>query len=163
MALIIEDGSIVSNANSFTTDAELVTYADARGFDLPATEAERDQLQILAVDYIFSVEPQMKGWRVSSTQELPYPRSGVSINGFTVPSDSIPKELKNAQMELAVQANISDLLINANVKNVSKEKLGDLEVEYFTSGSWASVRTDRADAYLDALLKSGGGVRLVRI
>ena len=52
MALIIEDGSIVEDANSFTTDAEFVAYADARGYTLPDTESVRDQLQIKAMDYL---------------------------------------------------------------------------------------------------------------
>lgn len=154
--LIIEDGSIVANANSFTTDAEFVAYAAARGFTLPSTEAERDQLQILAVDYIFSVENKMKGCRVSPIQELPYPRIRVCVNGFVIAGDQIPKELKNAQMELAAQANISALLVNGSVQNLAKEKLGDLEVEYFSGGSWANVRTDRANAYLMALMVNNG-------
>ena len=163
MALVIEDGSIVAGANSFTTDAELTAYALARGFTLPATEAERDQLQILAVDYIFSVEDKMKGCRVSIDQELPYPRYGVCANGFNIPSDSIPQSLKNAQMELAVQANASDILINSNVQNVSKEKLGELEVEYFSGGSWATVRTDRADTYLNPLLANASNNIMTRV
>ena len=46
MALIIEDGTIVTGANSFTTDAEFVAYAALRGLVIPATEAERNPLQI---------------------------------------------------------------------------------------------------------------------
>lgn len=162
MALIIEDGSIVTGANSFTTDAELVQYAADRSFTLPATEAERDALQILAMDYIFSVEDEMQGLRVSELQELPYPRNNVCLNCFLVAGDSIPETLKKAQMELAVQANTSELLINKSTQNVAKQKLGDLEVEYFSGGSWSTVRTDRADTYLKPLLRKNGGNLMMR-
>ena len=154
--LIIEDGSVVADANSFVTDEEFKKYANLRCMDVPATQPERESLLILAMDYLFSVEPKMQGCRVSIDQELPYPRSGVCANCFNIPSDSIPKTLKNAQMELALQANTSDILISQSMQNVSKEKLGELEVEYFSGGSWSTVRTDRADAYLNPLLSNGG-------
>ena len=157
MALIIEDGSIVAGANSFTTDAEFVAYAAARNLTLPATEAERDALQILAVDYLFSKETEMKGYRVSQDQTLMYPRKGVCAYNFNVASDAIPTSLKNAQMELGIQANTSGLLINATSQNIASISLdGVISESYFSGGSWEQVRTDRADAYLDPLLVNNG-------
>ena len=108
MALVIEDGTIVTGANSFTTDAEFTAYATARNLTLPATEAERDALQIKAVDYLFSKESDMKGSRINAVQGLMYPRSGVCAFGFNVAINAIPVSLKNAQMELGVQVNTSD-------------------------------------------------------
>ena len=161
--LIIEDGSIVTDANSFATDEEFKTYANLRCMDVPATQPERESLLILAIDYLFSKEPEMQGCRVSSLQELPYPRSGVYANCFSVANDSIPKSLKKAQMELALQASTNELLVNESVSNLASESIGDLSVSYFNGGAWASIRTDRADAYLDPYLENGGGVRLVRV
>lgn len=154
--LIIEDGSIVDNANSFATDEEFKKYANLRCMEVPCTQPEREALLILAMDYLFSKESMMQGCRVSIDQELMYPRKGVCANNFHVPSDSIPKDLKRAQMELAVQANTDELLISQSVSNIAKEKLDTLEVEYFNGGSWTTVRTDRADTFLDPLLKNSG-------
>ena len=154
--LIIEDGTVVDNANSFATDEEFKTYANLRCMTVPATQPAREALLILAMDYIFSVESKLQGCRVSIDQELPYPRHGACANNFSIPSDSIPKSLKKAQVELALQASTSDILISQSVQNVSKEKLGELEVEYFSGGSWSQVRTDRADAYLNPLLENAG-------
>ena len=154
--LIIEDGSIVAGANSFTTDAELQAYALARSLTLPATEAERDSLQVLAMDYLFSVEHKLKGCRVSIDQDLPYPRHGVCANGFNIPSDSIPQGIKNAQMELAIQANSSELLINKTNQNIESEKVDVIEVSYFSGGSWETVNTGRANAYLTPYYIGGG-------
>jgi hypothetical protein len=157
MALIIEDGTIVTGANSFVTDAELQTYATARGFALPATEAERDSLLILAVDYLFSKEQSMKGERINATQDLMYPRKGVCEYNFKVAKDAIPSNLKKAQMELAVQSNKSALLVTGTTQNLASFSVDGVYSEsYHGGGSWEQVRTDRADAYLDPLLVNNG-------
>ena len=156
MALIIENGTIVTGANSFTTDVEFLAYALARGFTLPSTESARDSLQILAMDYIFSVETKLEGCRVSIDQELAYPRYGACVNNFNIPSNSIPANIKKAQMELAYQASTSPLLINKNNTNIQSEKLDAMMISYFSGGSWEQVNTGRADAYLKALYANGG-------
>ena len=162
MALIIETGAIVTGANSFTTDAEFAAYAAARNVTLPATEAERDALQILAVDYLFSKEQEMKGYRVSADQTLMYPRKGVCAYGFNVASDAIPTSLKNAQMELGMQVNTSELLVSGTTQNVASISLdGVISESYFSGGSWEQVRTDRADAYLDPLLVNNGSSNIM--
>lgn len=150
MALIVETGAIVANANSFTTDAELVAYAASRGVTLPATEAERDQLQIKAVDYL-----QMQDWqgeKQTYEQALDWPRYGVSVGSWLVPSDSIPKELKFAQMELAIAAQTINLLPNQEINNVQREKLDVMEVAYFKGGSKNRVNLSAANGWISKLL-----------
>ena len=160
--LIIEDGSIVADANSFATDDEFKTYANLRNFDVPATQPDREALLSLAMDYLFSKESQMQGVRVSQDQELPYPRSGVCANNFRVPSDSIPKSLKKAQMELALQANDSGLLITGEVENLASFNVDGVYSEsYFSGGNWTQVRTERADAYLSPLLSNNGSSNIM--
>ena len=162
--LTIEDGSVVTGANSFATDEEFKTYANLRCFDVPATQPQREALLMLAVDYLFSVEKQMQGNRVSADQELPYPRNNVFANNFRVAGDSIPTALKKAQMELALQASTNALLVNDSISNLASfDVVGVYSETYFNGGAWETVRTDRADAYLDPLLNNGGSIRLVRI
>lgn len=160
--LIIEDGTIVAGANSFVTDAEFKRYASIRNFDVPATQPDREALLILAMDYLQGKELNMKGSRVSATQELMYPRYGVCTNNFTVASTDIPSALKNAQMELAAQANDSELLISGIVQNLASFSVDGVYSEsYFSGGNWAQVRTDRADVYLDPLLTNNGSKNLM--
>lgn len=155
--LIIEDGSIVANANSFATDSEFKNYADLRGFSIPATQPEREALLVLGMDYLFGVENKMQGYRVSQEQTLPFPRSGVCANNYPVPSDSIPSDIKVAQMELAIQANESDILITGMVDNLASFNVDGVYSEsYFSGGAWTQVRTDRADAYLNRYFINGG-------
>ena len=155
--LVIEDGSIVTGANSFATDAELKAYAGVRNVAVPATQPDREALLVLAMDYLFSVEVRMKGWRVNAAQALPYPRNNVCLHGYQIASTAIPSSLKNAQMELALQANNAEILITGNNDNLASFNVDGVYSEtYFSGGSWSEVRTDKADAYLNALLKNNG-------
>ena len=167
MALVIEDGTEVTNADSYTTDAEFVAYAALRGYTIPATEALRDVLQIKAMDYLASLEESFKGYRVTNTQSLSYPRANVSLYGYLLASDSIPKELKNAQMELAYQANTNELLISESSGSSSGGALTSFSVDGVYSETYATgtsvgttVSFGKADAYLGKLLNSTN--RLVR-
>ena len=91
-----------------------------------------------------------------------YPRSGVCAYGFNIASDSIPTSLKNAQMELAMQAGTSELLISGTVENLASFDVDGVYSEsYFSGGSWAQVRTDRADAYLNSLSTNNGSSNIM--
>lgn len=153
MALIIEDGSIVANANSYNTDAELVVYAAARNLSLPATETERDVLQIKAMDFLNSVEQQYQGRRVSRDQSVSFPRVNVWINDFIVHSDEIPSHLKNAQHEASIISQTINLLPNASIQNVQREKLDVMEKAYFKGGKRTTLNVTSIYNYLTPLLE----------
>ncbi|MCP4493127.1 MAG: hypothetical protein GY820_38385 [Gammaproteobacteria bacterium] len=154
MALIIEDGTEVTGANSYTTDAELVAYAAARGYTIPATEAERDILQIKSMDYLASLESSYKGVRVTDSQALSFPRTGVDLNGYLLASDEIPQDLKNAQMELAFQVSTDEVLINETIGNLASFNVQGVYSETYGSGGASSYsKTSKANAYLNNLLK----------
>lgn len=164
--LIIEDGTGVDLANSFADDAEFTAYANLRGLTVPATVSAREILLILAMDYLFNIELKFQGVRVPDGL-LPWPRRGAYAFGVLVPSTgagSIPSGIKNAQIELALQCVTDKLLINSTNQNVQQEKIGTLEVKYFSGGSWSEVMTGRANAYLKPYFINGGNNnRLVRI
>ena len=152
MAIVIEDGTIVANANSYTTDAELVAYAADRGLTLPATSTERDILQVLATDYLN--DQNYKGYRADpSNQYMSFPRSGVYAYDRVIASDEIPKELKFAQMEAAIAANSLTLLTNESKSNVQREKMDVLEVSYFSGGAWTKTHLARVSNYLSEFLE----------
>lgn len=162
--LIIEDGSIVANANSWATDEEFKAYANIEGIEIPATQPDREALLLIGVKGVIARENKLKGCRVSAAQELPYPRVGVDVNGFLVPSNAIHKNTKKAQMEFAIQAANSELFVSGQIQNIASEKLGELQVDYFQGGSSASIRTDSADVFLKPLMKyNGSDNRTVRV
>jgi len=156
VTLVIEDGSIVTGANSYVDDAEYVAYALARGKTIGSDATAREIELILAMDYIESFRDQFKGVKVQFDQPLQWPRSGVYIDGYIVDFDSIPQELKDAQMEAGIVGNSTNLLKSGTNQNIAKEKLGDMEIEYFNGGSWESVQTDNIDAKFNVLLSNSG-------
>jgi hypothetical protein len=162
VALIIEDGSIVANANSFVTASEMFSYAALRGVAITADTTTQEQHIILAMDYLVSREQSMKGTRVSDLQELPYPRFNVRYNGYYITGSEIPKELKNAQIELAIQLGSTELLLSEKTDNVQSISLdGVISKSFFSGGSYSTIRTDKADAYLDVLMNNNGNNNLI--
>ncbi len=159
MALIIEDGTEVDGANSFATAEQIVDFAAARGVVVDPLLA--DVYAIKAMDYIASLEPRMKGYRTTETQDLCYPRQGVIIRGCSYfPDDEIPVELINGQCALAMSASLGvDLMptvIPGSSGAIKREKVGPLETEYFGSGSGSSQPTlTYANSVLQPLLNSG--------
>lgn len=119
--LIIEDGTGLSNSESYID----VDFADAyflkRGITQWASLTNREQLIVRAMDYIEN-NYTYQGTKLVPTQSLQFPRL---INGETV----YPIALKNAVCELALKANSGDLLQDTG-KTTIREKVGTLEVEY---------------------------------
>ncbi|HHZ95120.1 MAG TPA: hypothetical protein EYN67_06085 [Flavobacteriales bacterium] len=98
--LIIEDGSVVANANSWVTDAEYKAFAKLKGYSIPATQPDREANLANAYDFInFTYEQQLQGWRVTpQTQTGCMPRTNIYAYDVLVANDSIPQDFKNAQM-----------------------------------------------------------------
>lgn len=164
MALVVEDGSIVPGANSYVSDAEFVSYAAERGIDIPVDQTEREQLLIVAADYIdANYRSSFKGEKVTRDQPMQWPRVEVYIDCFSISSSEIPTELKRAQMEAAIAANEQDIYTNSDGTSVKKEKLDVLEVEYFQGGSAGQPVLGKTKDLINPLLKTGGkGKRLLR-
>jgi len=98
--LIIEDGTVVANANSWVTDAEYKAFAKLKGYSIPATQPDREANLANAYGFInFTYEQQLQGWRVTpQTQTGCMPRTNIYAYGVLVANDSIPQDFKNAQM-----------------------------------------------------------------
>tara|TARA_R110000764_G_scaffold232802_1_gene325414 strand:+ start:1187 stop:1681 length:495 start_codon:yes stop_codon:yes gene_type:complete len=163
MALIIEDGSIVANANSYVTDAEALVIADNLSIDLPSDPAEREKALKQGTWYIQG--KCFKGDYVEALQPVAFPRSNMYINGFEFPNDDIPVQVKNAQVAAA-----SGYFLGANTavvndgKEIKKEKIDVLVVEYFENGKTSSGdKITFADQWLQGLTCGRGSfLRVVR-
>ena len=162
MALVIENGSLVSGANSFVSVAEARAFAEARASTLPEDDGAVEVALIVAMDYLESLRAEYQGAKVApATQALQWPREGVSLDGWEVPATVIPDVLKSAQCQLAIEAAGGlDLMPTGNGREVIRKKVDVLETEY-APGAGGSVQPVLAKvrAYLAPLLK-GGGKRL---
>ena len=133
MALIIEDGTIIDNANSFANVEECRAFADSRGLTLPADDKAVEVLLVKACDFLFSLETDFQGTRVDAEQQLPFPRNSILLYGADI-SGIVPKVIKQAQCRLAFDASQGELLATGSGRVISKEQVGPLQNEYADDG-----------------------------
>lgn len=162
MALTVEDGSIISGANSYVDRATFISYALDMGAVAP-DDATTDAKLIKAAKFIDGHEESLIGRRVDRSQSMAFPRYEVIIDGFSWQHNEIPQRVIECQMALAL-----DLVDGIDIYNpepalaVKREKVeGAVEVEYFGTGAGAPMTHNSAsDSLLNTLLTSGGSMSI---
>lgn len=133
MALIVENGDIVANANSYNTRQELIDYAALRGVILPDDDTT-DYKAVEAVDYLELFRNDYKGTETDpANQYLSFPREGITIGAGIVGKNTIPRKYKEAQAALVLLANSGLVLIpNRDVSQafIKREKIGPIDTEF---------------------------------
>lgn len=138
--LIIEDGSIVANANSLVTDEEYKAFAKLKGYSIPATQPDREAQLANAYDFNnFNNEDKLQGYRVSpQIQTGMVPRTGMVAYGGLIASTLIPQDFKVAQMltALAIQSGVDTNAVQTDPDLASFTVTG-VYSETYQSGSRA--------------------------
>jgi hypothetical protein len=149
--LIVEDGSIVPDADSYIDLAGARTLADRLGLVLPDDDPLAEVALRLGADYITVLEPQLCGSRVSSTQSLSYPRAGVTLYGGDVAIDVIPSQVIRAQVIAAAEYGAGvNVRASTDGRATATERVeGAVTVQYFNNGENGSTVT--ITAAVDAL------------
>ncbi|MFZ3193691.1 MAG: DnaT-like ssDNA-binding protein [Moraxellaceae bacterium] len=164
MALTIESGAIVAEADSYASVAELVAAATAYGKTVPNGNAEREALlrrAAIAMDTM-----AWKGDRVNSAQVLAWPRAGVVRDGFELSGNTIPGNIKKGQIALALEIYADDLAPPELKKGaVVREKVeGAVEKEYAAAVNYARRPAigRLSSAFFTGFIRGDGGLSLVR-
>lgn len=163
MSLTVEDGSLPNGANSYVSVSDTRTFAAARGLSLPASGAPGDAaIEVLlttALDYIEALRAEFQGSKLSKSQVLQWPRSGVYIDGFAVGTDEIPACLVQAQMRIAcyAYANGGALTAVSDGRVVVEERIeGAVDIKYADHGdNKPQPQFPEADRLLAPLLDGG--------
>jgi hypothetical protein len=136
MTIIVEDGSIVTGADSYVSVADYEAWADARGVEYDSSLVESQILR--AMDYIETL--RFIGQKSTKAQPLQFPRVGVVVDGYELDYNEIPTQLKKAVFE-SVKAESEGLSQLANIeRRTLSEKVGDIAVTYAdNSNSQTSV------------------------
>lgn len=167
MALIVEDGTGKSDAQTYASAEFVIAYADARGVTVASDDAEMLILQ--AMDYVESFRSRFKGQRNTRTQALSWPRTGAVVDGFEIPSNEIPNELKSAVSAAVIEiVNGAELMPAKTDYAVRMEKVDVISVEYASGGGGQGSTANEpitpsfpaVDAVLNPLLRGGGGIGL---
>ncbi len=147
--LIVEDGSVVTDANTYLDEADAnLILAD---FGLPALVSAEANLRA-AARYLDSFRDRYQGTKVSPTQSLQFPRVNVLIDCNLQASDVIPNDLKIAQALAASKESLGNPLFkDTDGKTItSKSIAGQISVNYSDNGLSGTIYTE-INAYLTVL------------
>jgi hypothetical protein len=133
VALIVEDGSVVSGADSYVSIADCTTYHAAQGNPAWAAAAEADQETALrrATKWLDNYyRGRWTGVKSDEDQALAWPRSqAVDEDGCSIDDDEIPQVVKDAACEAALRALSATL--DPDISRIkSRVKVGPIEVDY---------------------------------
>ncbi|MCP5006169.1 MAG: hypothetical protein GY941_19845 [Planctomycetes bacterium] len=128
MALIVEDGTGVANADTYISGVDALAFLTARGFSLN-DELIVEQRLLQAMD-VLNIQ-LYHGTKTDSDNSLPHPRRYLtSIEGVFYASDEIAQALIEAQIWLAYYIDTGVDLGAVSTPAIKREKVDVLETEY---------------------------------
>lgn len=171
MTLIIEDGSIVANADSYINVADTITFLNSyySEYDEEAAaflglSTSRQEVILRQSTYVLDrrYRERWKGYKNVQTQSLDWPRSDVNDeDGWAIPTDSIQRRILRAEVEIAKRvANSVDIFEDqSRGGRVQSEKVDVIAIAYFADAP-STTLFEGLDAVLKGLLKTEN--RIVR-
>jgi hypothetical protein len=159
MALIIEDGSIVTNANSYITRSDFIAFAASLGITI-VDDTTADTLLVKGFQYLNSLEVGLKGMRTLKSQTSAYPRDDLYIEDYEWLSTEIPRQVILAQELLAMDLNAGIDIYNrpqsasTAVKKVRVE--GAVSKEYAVGDGMKMSSVTQTRAVVNSLLRNSG-------
>ena len=165
MALIVEDGSIVANADTYISLANAITFLtnyygeyDAEAAAFLGYKTTRQELILRQATYTMDrkYRKRWKGYKRVQTQSLDWPRVDVvDEDDYDIPEDTIPRRLQRAELEIAKRI-ANDVAIFEDQSRggmVKSEKVDVLQIVYM-DGAPPETFFQGVDATLKGLLKS---------
>lgn len=162
MALIVEDGSGLSTAESFASVAFANTYHTNRGNALwTGTDAVKEAALRKATDYIQAkYHDRWDGFRMTDSQALDWPRDYVvrssALTGTVYwPNNAVPNDVALATCILALKSLSEELMPDID-RSTIREKVDVIEVEY-DRGAPIEKRFAEVDRLLTKFFNSMNG------
>lgn len=174
MALIVEDGSVVPNAESYVSVDEADSYHDSRGTvswsTMTVTEKERALRR--ATDFMKGrYRSRWKGGRVHPFQALDWPRQGVVTDdmgsamppyyAFIVDYRIVPLEVKQVCAELALRA-AAGPLIEDRTQKLKEETIGPIKTIYDQNAT-DMIQYTQVDEMIKIYLGRGGNGAIYKL
>jgi hypothetical protein len=154
MSLIVEDGSLVANANSYVSLAYANTYFSDRANPIEWYESTEEIKQAALIYATAWVDSNYK-WKssiISTNQSLGWPRVAyLNSDGKTI--EGIPKKLKEAVCEMALNW-IKEDFSSSEREGIETEKIGSSSITYRTGS--------KNYTYIKSLLRDYGSSGISR-
>lgn len=164
MALVVENGQGLANAQTLASVVELRAYAAETGATVPPRDVDCEKLLVHAMRRMLDFS--YLGQQVRRDQALPWPRAGIVIESWGYESHIIPKRVKDAQCAYAIAAQTVELqpLVKVNQKGtVVSETIGPISRTFADSGRIVDApRIPVAEALLKPFVRGMDTLQLVR-
>ncbi len=140
----------------YGTEAGLTAYATARGYTLtlaPSVLLNRAHDYLESLNYI--------GSKTDSTQEAEWPRKDAVVDGVTLPSDTVPQDIINAEYQAAIGIDEGADPLAVSSQSIKRERVDVIEVEYQDGTSSAASNPVLRGRLSKYLASSAGGNNFV--
>lgn len=159
VTLIVEDGSGISDSNSYCDLDFALEYCVNHGYTswVDMTEDEQKVYLIKGTSFVDNFY-EWKGYKRTSVQSLEFPRNGLIDNNKTEIL-GIPNNLKKAVIEAAfinLSSEVDNLFVSRDENGaIKRQKVDELEVEYFGESEATETEAEYKTTYqvLNKLLK----------
>ena len=171
VTFVVETGTGLSNATSYVSEADADQIVEDYGLSWPGsiTSDEKEQSLNVGTRYLDrKYDGAWKGYKGSNAQALAWPRNDVvDTDGWTIDSNVIPTQLKQATVEVAVYFADSGAafpdLDNPGSLQAEKIKIDVIEIEKrYLAGNAGSEIAEKVDAILAGFLQGTGANAEVR-
>jgi hypothetical protein len=164
MTLIVENGTGLSNAESFVSvadaDARRTAFGDGTAWSALTTEQKEQALRKATAFMEQRYRQRWRGTKLLRDQALSWPRFGAEVDGYVLYSDVVPSEVANVCADLALKS-LSESLNADLTRGIVREKVGPLETEY-DAYSPQGPRYPAIEQALAPFLMGGGMARVMR-
>jgi hypothetical protein len=159
VALVVENGTGLADANTYASVETLKAYAKARGESVPSSSYECEQLLLKAMDYMTGLD--YVGDRQNRLQPLDWPRVNVVVDNFPYGTNELPRYLEQAQCALAIEAGKGLELLPSRAHDapgrVVEDTVGPITTIYENQGRVNQVPAiAKAEVLLRRILKRSG-------
>ena len=167
MALVVEDGTGLANADSYQTLIDARASSSALGLILPLDDDEADIALRNGFRYVNGYEGSFSGERLTTTQSASWPRENAYRcyyrNQIAIADDEVPADIITAQMMAAVEygkgTDISP--VDDGLSIASNEVVGAVKQSYFDNGkTGSSIKITQAVEALNPLLCNSRGLTM---
>lgn len=134
MALIVETGAVIANANSYVSLVEADAYFEVdMAFTAAWTALEDDvkEAYLMWATRVLDQKVTWKGCKTVETSSLRWPRTGVyDRDGIVVQDNVMPLQLKQGTFELAKLLTVTDVTTSQGADYFHRLKVDVIEIEY---------------------------------
>lgn len=160
VTLVVENGTGLSTANTYISNADADTYFGSHLYATAwtgATEANQD-IALAMSTRLIDDNFRFDGKKSSDTQALSFPRYGVSEDGYELLATTIPQSLKDATAEFAKWLIAEDRTAEDDTVGFKSLKAGSLSMEIDPGDRSATIPDVVRDMIAEYSKPTSGGL-----